>query len=94
MIIITDGQDMGSRATARQAIEAALKSNTICYVLIVGDSRYMTASSYDGVGRMKTLASETGAPWRSSTTPRTTRSGSDETWRTIRSCVSGSAASA
>jgi len=60
MIIITDGQDMGSRATARQAIEAALKSNTICYVLIVGDSRYMTASSYDGVERMKTLASETG----------------------------------
>lgn len=60
MIIITDGQDMGSRKSAKQAIDAALKSNTICYVLLVGDRQYMQSSGYVGVERMRYLASETG----------------------------------
>jgi len=60
MIIITDGQDMGSRKSAKEAIEAALKSNTICYVLLVGDSQYMQSAEYAGTERMKYLASETG----------------------------------
>jgi VWFA-related protein len=60
MIVITDGQDMGSRKSAKDAIEAALKSDTICYVLLVGDRKYMEASEYVGVERMKYLARETG----------------------------------
>jgi VWFA-related protein len=60
MIIITDGQDMGSRKSAKDAIEAALKSNTMCYVLLVGDKGYMQSTDYSGVQRMKYLANETG----------------------------------
>lgn len=60
MIIITDGQDQGSRANAQQAIEAALKSNAICYVLLVGDKAYMESSGYVGGTKMRNLASETG----------------------------------
>jgi VWFA-related protein len=60
MIIITDGQDMGSRNSAKDAIDAALRSNTICYVLLLGDQNYMQSSDYVGVQKMKYLASETG----------------------------------
>jgi VWFA-related protein len=60
MIIITDGQDMGSRNSAQEAIEAALKSNTICYVLLVGDKNYMATADYVGPKRMSYLANETG----------------------------------
>jgi VWFA-related protein len=60
MIIITDGQDMGSRADAKQAVEAALKSNSICYVLLVGDKDYMSSPGYEGGQHMRYLASETG----------------------------------
>lgn len=60
MIIITDGQDQGSRATAQQAVEAALKANSICYVLLVGDKGFMSAPDYKGGVRMRYLAAETG----------------------------------
>ena len=60
MIIITDGQDQGSRANAQQAIEAALKSNSLCYVLLVGDKSFMSAPEYQGGKRMRQLAAETG----------------------------------
>jgi VWFA-related protein len=60
MIIITDGQDQGSRANAQQAIEAALKSNVICYVLLVGDKEYMESPDYVGGAQMRNLAHETG----------------------------------
>jgi VWFA-related protein len=60
MIIITDGQDQGSRATAQQAVEAALKANSICYVLLVGDKEYMSTPGYEGGDRMRYLSAETG----------------------------------
>lgn len=60
MIIITDGQDQGSRATAQRAVEAALKANSICYVLLVGDKDYMESASYEGGVRMRYLAEQTG----------------------------------
>lgn len=60
MIIITDGQDMGSRTSPKEAVDAALKSNTICYVLLVGDRNYMQGTDYVGVQRMQYLANETG----------------------------------
>jgi VWFA-related protein len=60
MIIITDGQDMGSRNSAKEAIDAALRSNTICYVLLVGDQNYMATADYVGVKSMDYLANETG----------------------------------
>ncbi len=60
MIIITDGQDMGSKTSGTQAIDAALRSDTICYVLLVGDSRYMGSTGYQGIQRMERLSQETG----------------------------------
>jgi VWFA-related protein len=59
IIIITDGQDIGSRAHAFEAVDAALKANSICYVLLVGDPRNK-AWAYKGYERMKYLADETG----------------------------------
>ncbi len=60
MIILTDGQDMGSRTEGREAIENALRADTICYVLLVGDPSYMRKRDYVGVDRMKVLAEQTG----------------------------------
>lgn len=60
MIIVTDGQDQGSRATAQGAAEAALKANSICYVLLVGDKDYMESAHYEGSMRMRYLAGQTG----------------------------------
>ncbi len=59
-IILTDGQDMGSRTSARTAIESALRAETICYVLLVGDPNFMARRDYVGMERMKVLANETG----------------------------------
>lgn len=60
MLILTDGQDMGSRQTAKQAIEAAQRADTICYVLLIGDKNEMASAAYQGIQRMKELTHETG----------------------------------
>ena len=40
MVILTDGVDEGSKLKLRDAIEAAQKADTICYVLVLSDPRY------------------------------------------------------
>ena len=60
MIILTDGQDMGSRTTLAQAIEAAVRADTICYVLLVADKNVIGNADYHGEQRMKDLTSRTG----------------------------------
>lgn len=57
MIILTDGEDQGSQLTIKQAIEAAQKSDAICYVLLIADSGQYQGF---GAGEMKTLATDTG----------------------------------
>jgi VWFA-related protein len=37
MILLTDGEDQGSRTKIREAIEYATKADAICYVLLVAD---------------------------------------------------------
>ena len=37
MILLTDGEDQGSKTKIREAIEFAHKADTICYVLLVAD---------------------------------------------------------
>ena len=37
MILLTDGQDEGSRLKIKDAIEAAQKADAICYVLLIAD---------------------------------------------------------
>jgi len=59
MIILTDGVDQGSRLNLKDAVEAAQKSDSICYVLLIAD-RGFYGDGYYGEGEMKKLAAETG----------------------------------
>jgi VWFA-related protein len=58
MILLTDGEDEGSKLKLRDAIEAAQKADAICYVLLVADRGGMWMGF--GAGEMKKLTQETG----------------------------------
>jgi VWFA-related protein len=60
MIILTDGEDQGSKSTIRDAIEAAQKADSIVYVLLIADRGFYGFGGYSGDSSMKKLASETG----------------------------------
>lgn len=60
MILLTDGQDMGSRLKIRDAIEAAQKADTICYVLLIADRGVYGFGGYGGDSDMKKLTAATG----------------------------------
>jgi VWFA-related protein len=62
MILLTDGQDEGSRLKIKDAIEAAQKSDSIVYVLLCADrGGYMSVGmGYYGEGDMKKLTEQTG----------------------------------
>lgn len=60
MILLTDGQDMGSRLKIRDAIEGAQKADTICYVLLIADRRVYGFGGYGGDSDMKKLTAATG----------------------------------
>ena len=57
MILLTDGEDQGSRLKIRDAIGAAHKADVICYVLLIAD-RGITMGF--GGGDMHKLTAETG----------------------------------
>jgi len=56
IIIMSDGVDEGSRVKLNEAVEAAQKADTICYVLLFTGGIYGTK----GEGYMKKVAEETG----------------------------------
>ena len=58
MILLTDGEDEGSKLRVQDAIEAAQKSDTICYVLLIADRGGMWQGF--GAGEMNKLTKETG----------------------------------
>src|SRR5271166_2290173 len=58
MILLTDGEDEGSKLKVQDAIEAAQKSDTICYVLVIADRGGMWQGF--GAGEMNKLTKETG----------------------------------
>jgi len=61
MILLTDGQDEGSRLKIRDAIEAAQKADAICYVILIVDRGFgFFGGTYFGEGDMKKLTQETG----------------------------------
>jgi len=61
MILLTDGEDQGSRLKIKDAIEAAQKADAICYVLLIADRGFAYGfGGYTGVSDMKKLAQETG----------------------------------
>jgi len=60
MILLTDGEDQGSRLKIRDAIEAAQKADTIVYVLLCADRGFYGFGGYSGDREMKKLTEETG----------------------------------
>ncbi|MCU1308600.1 MAG: hypothetical protein JWN45_3295 [Acidobacteriaceae bacterium] len=60
MIILTDGEDIGSKLKIQDAIEAAQKSDTICYVLLIADRGFYGGFGYSGDREMRKLTEETG----------------------------------
>ena len=60
MILLTDGEDQGSRLKIKDAIEAAQKADAICYVLLIADRGFYGFGGYSGDAEMKKLTQETG----------------------------------
>ena len=60
MILLTDGEDEGSRLKIKDAIEAAQKADAICYVLLIADRPFYGLGGYHGDFEMKKLTQETG----------------------------------
>jgi VWFA-related protein len=60
MILLTDGEDQGSRLKIKDAIEAAQKADAIAYVLLCADRGFYGFGGYSGDSEMKKLTSETG----------------------------------
>ena len=60
MIILTDGEDQGSQMRIRDAIEAAQKSDSMVYVLLIADRGFYGGWGYSGDREMKKLCQDTG----------------------------------
>src|SRR5437016_96235 len=60
MVILTDGEDFGSQLTIKDAIEAAQKADSICYVLLIADRGFYGFGGYSGDSQMRKLSEETG----------------------------------
>jgi len=62
MILLTDGQDEGSRLKIRDAIEAAQKADAIVYVLLCADRGFYGSfgGGYSGESEMRKLTEQTG----------------------------------
>ena len=62
MIILTDGEDQGSRTKLAGAIEAAQRANVTVYVILIADvqSYLSQGMGYFGYGSMKKITEETG----------------------------------
>jgi VWFA-related protein len=62
MIILTDGDDQGSRIKINDAIAAAQKSNVIIYVILIADTGFYGnfGMGYYGYSAAKKMAEETG----------------------------------
>lgn len=62
MILLTDGQDQGSQLKIMDAIEAAQKADTICYVILIADRGFYGGygMGYSGDSQMRKLAEATG----------------------------------
>ena len=62
MIILTDGEDQGSRTRIQDAVATAQKSNAIIYVILIADTGFYGGFNmgYSGYSAAKKLAEETG----------------------------------
>ena len=60
MILLSDGQDEGSRLKIQDAIEAAQKADVIVYVLLCADRGFYGGIGYSGESEMRKLTEQTG----------------------------------
>jgi VWFA-related protein len=62
LVLVTDGEDEGSKVTQRQAIEAAEKADLIVYSIVVSDPEFyqMFGAKYHGDASVRRIARETG----------------------------------
>ena len=60
MILLTDGEDEGSRVKINEAIAAAQKANVIVYTILIADRGFYGSFGYSGYSAMKKLTEETG----------------------------------
>ena len=60
MILLTDGQDEGSKLKLIDAVEAAQKADSIVYVLLIADRAGYGFGGYSGDSAMKKLTEQTG----------------------------------
>lgn len=62
MIVLTDGEDQGSRTKIGEAIAAAQKSNVIIYVILIADRGFYGGfgMGYSGYSAAKRMSEETG----------------------------------
>jgi VWFA-related protein len=60
MILLTDGEDEGSRIKIEEAIAAAQKSNALVYVILIADRGFYGFFGYHGYSAMKKMTEETG----------------------------------
>ena len=60
MIILTDGDDQGSRTKITEAIAAAQKSNVMIYVILIADTGFYGGWGYNGYSAADRMSKETG----------------------------------
>jgi VWFA-related protein len=62
LIILTDGDDQGSRTRIQQAVAVAQKSNAVIYVILIADTGFYGGFSmgYSGYSAAKKLSEESG----------------------------------
>jgi len=60
MILLTDGEDEGSKYKIKEAIAAAQKSNVLVYVILIADRGFYGGFGYSGYSAMRQLTEETG----------------------------------
>lgn len=60
MIVLTDGQDEGSKLKIQDAVEAAQKADAIVYVLLIADRGFYGLGGYGGESAMKKICEQTG----------------------------------
>jgi VWFA-related protein len=60
MILLTDGEDEGSRLKIQDAIEASQKADSIVYVLLCADRGFYGGFGYSGESEMRKLTEATG----------------------------------
>jgi len=60
IVLLTDGQDEGSRIKLNEAIAVAQKKNIIIYAILIADRAFYSDLGYTGHSAMKKLTEETG----------------------------------